>query len=229
MKDRIIIIVFSICASGLVVKAQDSLCCGIPTDVTSYSPQLIGRMFIDRHIDKPEQYYGYWQRGDVYLTNGEVVKNQYLRYNGLLDELLWMRENDFQSAILDRRFISKFVIHDEKTNSDWVFFKLNEKNIQHPEFDNIYMQLLADGKMSLYKNYQVEENSVSADITDHDYYYIDYNGDFSRIAANRWSLYKLAGEQKKMMKHVIRSHHLTVREENNLKQAVELFNEEVGK
>ena len=76
---------------------------------------------------KGNQYFSDWAKGDVYLENGDVVSDIFLRYDQYMDEVLWLRETDFKTGVLPRGDISGFVIYNERKEPLAEFVRREDK------------------------------------------------------------------------------------------------------
>ncbi len=186
----------------------------------AYVPNLIGKEFIDQHPGNLIQYHAYWKEADIYLVSGDSIKGEYVRYSSLLDEMLWMRKDDYQKAILDRRLIKEVVIHDDMGNIQ-KFIKVDYNKNMH--LSNSYMQLLSNGKTRLLKQYITTE-LPSGEMFKKVNFFLFINGVYSGFSQKHSSFLKAFGEDKKQMKQIFRSNHLSVKKEADLIRAVEIYN-----
>ncbi|MBN2519130.1 MAG: hypothetical protein JXB17_01380, partial [Bacteroidales bacterium] len=75
--------------------------------------KLVGKIFVNPLVSNNLQFFNEWTIGEIYLQNGKTVKNKYLRYNGYLDYLLWLRKSDYQTAIINRETVAGFKLYDK--------------------------------------------------------------------------------------------------------------------
>jgi len=196
----------------------------IPSDES----KLIGKAYKNNNVGKNEQFFNNWVRSDIYLTNNTIVKNKYTRYNGLLDEILWMREPDFQIAVLDRKNISRVVLYTGENIPLATFERVNYKNIQHPENDDMFLQLLVDGNIKLYKKMEVVENNSTGELMRKDIYFLFKDNTYQSFQPRRLFLYRAFGADKKAIQKLVRSNHLIIKNESNLVNAINLYNQSVN-
>ena len=93
---------------------------------------MMGIEYIDPFVGyKGDQYFNNWTYGEIFLTNGERITGLYLRYEGYLDQLLYLRE-DHIPCILCKACIKGFNLLFISTS---VFQKPNlihvQPNIKH--------------------------------------------------------------------------------------------------
>lgn len=115
-----------------------------------FSPSLSGEIFNSPSGYLGSQYYfEEWLNGSVTLLSGEKAINTRLRYNGLLDELIWMKTPSFQQVKLDKNLIKEFSLN--KPDGEILTFKRLSVNL--PPFNQkteIFAQSLYESQISLY-------------------------------------------------------------------------------
>jgi len=92
-------------------------------DLTGSESCLTGEFFSpDKFVDATTYFNSAWLAGDIYLSNGEVVRNKLIKYNGLLDELFWQEPKSQNIIKLDKEAIQQF--HFRNINGDTsVYFR----------------------------------------------------------------------------------------------------------
>lgn len=192
-------------------------------NTNTYVPDLIAKEFMDQHIGDLLQFQADWEESDIYLVTGDSVKGEYVRYSSLLDEMLWMRKDDYQKAILDRRFIKEIVIYND-LGIGQRFVKVKIKNNLHIKNSDTYMQILVEGNTSFLKQYITIEQSYSGEMFKKVNYFLHINDIYVQCSLKRSSFLKAFGEDKKQIKQILRSNHLSPNRESDLAKAVELYN-----
>lgn len=143
-----------------------------------------------------------WLIGDIWLTDGTVVRNKKIRYNGLLDELLWQEPESNQTIKLDKEAIQKFHFLDFQGDTSVYFRKLKVKQIILNDSIEIFGQEIYHGDLSLFifhsfyllrkDKVQIGDNYFLKDIyKEEPVYYLEYlDGEvFGFKRFNRKSLY----------------------------------------
>jgi hypothetical protein len=120
-------------------------------DLTSSELCLTGELFTPNFIIDGSTYYNSeWLPGDIYLSNGEVVRNKFIKYNGMLDELFWQEPKSKNVIKLDKEAILRF--HFQNFNGDpAVYFKkikFRKNNIS--DSSEVFGQVVNEGNLSLY-------------------------------------------------------------------------------
>lgn len=199
----------------------------------SYNTYLLN-LLISREYQNPISYYGgnqyfnSWTIGRVNLTNGATVNNINLRYNKFLDELLWLRTSDFKTGVVNKSIVKGFMIYDEDNQLQGTFVK---KKIKTPGMDSInaYLQILAEGELSLYTYRNVVRAISESRIVDNTSYYIFIDEDrYYTIRLKKRILLNIPEIDSEIMKSIIRTNRITFRgDETNFARAVKLYNEAV--
>lgn len=212
---------------SMQTRAQDSDCpCNSEMEIIqSYENYLVGKAFVNKHPVSKEQFYTGWLKGDVYLTDGNIVKGELLRYNGLIDELLWMRSSDFAIASVARESVSRFVIYSSNNKIEATFQKVKQKNTQHTENEDMYLQILVEGNVVIYRKFEVIEIRSTGQLIINQYYYLQKDGEIHRFKLNRISLIHLFKDEERItLKQIIRSKHLRMNKEAGLIEAINEYN-----
>jgi hypothetical protein len=190
----------------------------------NFEEKIIARIFINQMIGNNNQYFNAWTSGDIYLNDGCIIKNELLRYNTYTGDLLWLRKADYQTGVVNKQVIMGFTLYDQNNLVNAKFKKIKTKNWYSGDSANIFFQVLAEGQISLYANRKSQSLKNTNEIIEKDEYYLLKNGVLSKFTPNRYSLYRIMGEEKPNMRLVIRSEHLRVRKEPQLIRAIELYN-----
>jgi hypothetical protein len=209
------------------IHCQDNSCvCKGSSEIIPENESLLtGKAFNNKFVSNNVQYFNSWSIGTIYLKDSTIVKNKYLRYNALLDEILWMRNSDYQVAVLERSKIDKVEFFDKGKNLIVTFEKVDHKNIQHPENEDMFLQLLVTGEVNLYKKAEVVENKSNAELVKRDFYFLYKNGEYINFQNKRILFVRAFGADKKLIRHILRSNFFMVRNESNLIKAVEIYNQ----
>lgn len=139
------------CLPAVLLKGQGITrydCDSVLISITE--PKLFGDLYQQKNIGIGSQYYiEDWLNGDVYLSNKCVVKNQYLRYNGFLDRLMWFTPGTHQQVKLDKEQIEGFCLN-SRTGKDYCYEKIIIK--EELIFDSVavFAEVLYKSDISLY-------------------------------------------------------------------------------
>ena len=195
-------------------------------DQPDFEVKLIGKAFINKYPGTNMQFYKSWMPGELQMSNGAVAKNRTLVYNCLLDEVIWMRETDHQQVVLRKQTIAGFTLYYSGDNKIAEFRKVILPNDSGITSGGTFLQVLAEGKLSLFVQRKVILLNSGNEFHTSDQYYLLKNGEYLKLVPNRWSLYRLMGEDRLKMKSIVHKNFLFIRKEPALIKAVRLFNQE---
>jgi hypothetical protein len=126
-----------------------------------FDPPLRGETFLKKTGTEGRQFYNDdWVLGDIKLCSGETVFNKQLKYNVLLDEVIWLQAGTFRQVKLEKHFIIEFSLK-EKQGRVIIFKKIRVKLPTMNDSADIFVEVLAEKATSLYvfRSVRVEETS----------------------------------------------------------------------
>lgn len=189
---------------------------------------LCARQYNNKYPTDQKQFFGNWERGTVLLENGKTASGYFLRYNQMLDELAWLREDDYNVGLVIKENVREFTQGgiDEGTEPKR-FLKVLVPELAGLQKTMMYLQVLADGQTRLFCQHKAKLTTHTGLISPKSYYYLDYGGKLHKISLNRWSFYQTFSKtDRAIVKDVIRKNHLQVHRIVDMARAVELFNAE---
>ena len=195
------------------LSGQENCYCHLSHNLKS-EPDLSGELFDPAQpLDIITYFNTGWLLGDIFLTNGEIVKNKYIKYNGLLDELLWLEPKLNKIIKLDKEGIERFHFLNFKGDTSVYFSKIHAKRYALVDSSEIFGQELFNGKLSLFvfHNFVIERREISNNegiISQKDVYgeepiyYFRFmnNKTVAFKSLNRKSLYSIAPDKKDQIK-----------------------------
>jgi hypothetical protein len=205
-----------------------------------FSPKLTGETYIEKKGYKGEQFFNKdWLESDILLSTGEEIHGEKLKYNGLLDELIWVNTSNYRQFRLDKSFISDFWLKNGSGNTNhFKRMNVNEQNGDHSS--DVFVEVGIEGKVSLFIQRRIkivgEENDfqngalyVIESLGPKPVYYIKTFSNkymiLSRISKN--TFLKLFPERKKDIAKIMNDHHLNLKTEYDLIQLIKILNKEV--
>jgi hypothetical protein len=132
-------------------------------DIKSSEFCLTGELFTpNQSIDDATYYNSEWLAGDIYLSNGEVVRNKLIKYNGLLDELLWQESRSKNVIKLDKEAILQFHFLNLNGDSTVHFRKIKVKRSTISDSSELFGQVIYEGSLSLFilRTYKTAGNEL---------------------------------------------------------------------
>lgn len=170
-------LVFTFYGISSYAQSNNTFCCD-STINQLVETKLTGELFQIVKIGQGSQFFSdEWLVGDVYLTNNSTVHNIRLKYNGFLDEIIWLESNSYSQIKLDKDLLAGFSLKDPTRNSVYNFSKIKIKK----DFDStlIFGQVLYSGKISLVAYRRVVKSAPIIVIeSDRSYYKDVYQNSF---------------------------------------------------
>jgi hypothetical protein len=203
-------------------------CDNIGKDSCFYEENLLGEFFMNRDLYKGPKYFNStWNNGEIILENNKRITNKILNYHLLSNQLIWLRSGDFQQIIVSKDMVKEFIIFNKETDKKEIFRKITFKTIYLIDDITTYLQVLSEGKISIYAHRKERLNNNYTELIPINEYYIQIGtGPLKYFNLNRWALYFAVGGYKAQIKKIVRSNHLRIRREEDLIRAVEIFNHE---
>lgn len=157
-RSCIIIFVFIILlANNNFVLAQN--------DRNEFEPKLSGKLFDqDPRIMGSQFFLEHWVKSDVKLSNGVVLKNKLLNYNGYLNKFIWINDLNL-SVILDDYLITEVKLYIDSLNA--ISFT---KIYSTKDSLRVFAELISDDKIKLYAHRQVIKDQ-DVDVSKGENYY----------------------------------------------------------
>lgn len=232
MRNLFLILLYS-CISLLHAQTSGRICDTATGVDKIFGTRLLAKTYVNDIGTNSKQYYNNWSDGHVKLVTGAIVKNELLRYNLLLDELLWLRKMDYSTGIIYKNTVDEFTLFNDSNASISRFKKVRLQSWFSSDSAFTYLQVLAEGKVSLYVQRKVISISNSTnELKAKNKYYLKVDGVYSGFAPNLSSFSDILKADKKKMKSLIHTNHLNIRNETELIEAVDIYNEsfiEAGK
>lgn len=227
MKSFFLIILFSlVICSGY---SQQSNCVGSSEDDYGRRMQagLIGfEYFNPIQGYQGVQYFNDWTKGEVILSNGDVIKDITLRYDKYLDALLWLRKFDIRTGIISKASISGFRLFDSKNQNKLLAFFIKKKiALSRSGSTDAFLQVLVSGEFSLYAYRNVNVISTTEYVlNDNTRYFISFSDQQYPLSLRRGSLLKIPVIKKAEMKTILRSNGIAINDEKDLISAINFYN-----
>lgn len=170
------------------------------------------------------QYFNNWVLGEVRMNNGDVIRNIFLRYDTYMDELLWLRQSDLKTGILNKADVAGFSLSENMNEPSATFIK---KNITLPFIGSkdSYLQVLVTGDPALYAYRSVTTTSTDYRLIDNEKYLVSLAGNNYLVRLRKNSLLDTPGIAATEMKAIIRENRIAIRNnEYGLIRAITFYN-----
>lgn len=138
-------------------------CCSNSTDKTNYERELSGELFTQT-LDSITWFNKDWISGDIFLSDGEVLRNKQIKYNGFLDEIFWKEPKSGKTIKLDKKAILKFHFLNFNGDTSVYFRRSTVKRDILTDSSQVFVQEIYIGKLSLFvfHNIYIERREIVA-------------------------------------------------------------------
>ncbi|MGA1976240.1 MAG: hypothetical protein ABSG89_00130 [Bacteroidales bacterium] len=164
MKAKLTLIsVILLAISFQSLHGQASYPCSCTGKINS-GPSLPGELFSPAEPPDNITFFNEeWLPGDIYLDNGEIVRNIYIKYNMLLDELLWLQPESKRIIKLDKEGILQFHFLNYQGDTAVYFKRITAKRYLLADSSKIFGQEIYKGMLSLYilHNFVIERQELT--------------------------------------------------------------------
>ena len=202
-----------------------------------FPTRLTGESYFEKKGYKGEQYFNkQWMPGDIILSTGETVTNEKLKYNGLLDELIWVNGFINQQFKLDKSLISEFRLKNEQGQYNYFRHITVPKPITNQPVD-IFAELAVEGELSLFVQRKISVTNVDEIAIDG----VHYNQEtikatpvyYLKMLLGNYllldkikltSFIQLFPTQKKQITQIIKSNNLKFKTEKDLIKLIDILN-----
>lgn len=205
-----------------------------------FEPKLPGQSFIAKSGLLGSQYYNDdWVESDLLLVSGEKVFNKLLKYNGFIDEVIWLTPENFKQVKIDKFAINEFVLKSYLGKSV-CFKRINTKQPFLSDSTDIFAEVILESRLSLYIYRKMAiAGSVSKDNKGVNYTYNEIEPTpvyYLKLTNNRFinlqrlkrrALWNLFPEQKTEIRKLLRQNHQSLSNEDDLLKIVNLLNKEI--
>jgi hypothetical protein len=198
--------------------------------------RLSGEVFtFNLHADGSMYYFDAWAQGKVTLITGEVVEAENLRYNGYLDQLIWLNPANFQQIQVDKQMVKSFSMELPYLQEELYFENITFKPWFEANPMNIFAQILYQGEIRLLAHRRVSrkgeeiENVGSALVARAKlepapvFYILMPDGQAHAIRQiNRRAIYRIFPEHANQIRDALRRNNIRLRNEQDLIEAVKI-------
>lgn len=163
-----------------------------------------------------------WNRGTIAFEDGGVLRDIMLRYDRVDDILIWMRDKDYKTGMIEKSSVKSFTLNDKDTNQPYFFERCDNVIFG---LKQTYLQVLCKGDVSIYVSRRLMESSNSTEYIVNDKYFTMYDNAFHSFTIRRFNFLNNMGIYRKKMRSIIRKNNIKIRNnEAGLIEATRLFN-----
>jgi hypothetical protein len=171
-----------------------------------------------------------WTKSDIVFKNGTIVKDVNLKIDVYMHQVVIYHDLLKRLIQLDKNEVVSFTFNDN--GRERKFKKLDENKSKATATDGIFVEILVEGKVSVYKVFYKERIFMSTPVKPYIYefsqgneYRLNVDNNDIRISLGKKSLYKLFPEHKPELKEYIRKSHLKLKKEVDFAKAAEFINQ----
>lgn len=222
---RITILIIILTVSALKLFPQDGCDCSNGFALTAMNEKLFGTV-IERSPVPGQFYYEAWRKGSVLLLSGKTVAEEFLKYNGFLDNFFVYKSVTGKLVILNDEEIREVNLVDNITGGTNRFIRKRIKNPYAADSVNTYLELLATGPASLFARRIMEYFPASHNYKPATRYYISMPDlSMQQVDPRNKNFLILTGDMGETLKTQLRKARLNIKRERDFIQAVNLYNE----
>lgn len=133
-----------------------------------------------------------------------------------------MRESDFKTAILDKSKITGFMI--ENSENRPVLFKKHMLPSSIYTSEETFLEVLAEGKLSLYIHHRREISNSTDEIFVRDDYYFMKEGQYIRFKPFRFIITRVFKDEKNEIRALTREYKMKFKTKDQITRFVNLYN-----
>ena len=238
MKHTIFValLMFCIPAFGLT-----SFPVGVSNVDSVFAPKLTGETFTEFKRFKGNQFItDDWMESDILLTTGQLVHKKNIKYNGLLDQVVWLNPINSGEYMLDKLSVNEFWYKNEM-GEPIHFRRISMVDSKTGRRSEVFAEAVVEGKVSIYiqrrimkvtaENINDEDNKTYSIVVlgPKPIYYIKLPSGtyFVTDKITRHSFLKLFPDQRKAISKLLSKNHLNFRSESAVIKTIELLNREL--
>jgi hypothetical protein len=210
----------------------------LPDTAPSGLPRLTGELFAEKNYKGDQYITPEWCNSTIVLTTGDTITGEKIRYNGYLDELIWLNTRNFNKFRIDKPSVAEFFI--SQNDSLPTHYRQVSVPKTGDKMQNIFLETAYEGKLSMYIYRHIKRNGVDQETDegtnyemevltpDHIYYFRLPSGEWiwmNKLKIN--NLLKYLPDQKKAIIQLIGKKHLKFKTENQCEQLVRLIDQEI--
>jgi len=219
-------IVLTCLLGALPVFAQEKSLAFARADYEAYMQAGLMGFEFERSLLAPgsDELFDVWTMGKVWFKSGDTVKNIYIRYDRLADELVWRMPGGKKAAVLGKSIVEGFELSYSYYGSSARYMQKDLKLPALSGLASVYLQELLTGEYSFYayRNLKISNQQVS--LVDNTRYLVYNQGSYFYVSLRRGSLYTLPGVDKRIMREVVRRNRIRPRnDEREMAKALKLY------
>ncbi len=230
-QKHILLFLFVMCWPFVVLSQNHSQLDSI------YAAKLTGETFVEKKYQGSPFVTPEWTRSTIVLNTGDTIVGEKIKYNGYLDEVIWLNPSNFKRFKLDKANITEFWIQPDNYPS--IHYKQIAIPIV-PDNQKILLETAYEGSLSLYIYRKINSTGTIIERYDDIIYELDKlrqkNIYFFKLPDGRWTemnklrlryLLKYFPEHKKAITQLAKKSHLDFSSEDQCIELIHLIDKEI--
>jgi len=231
MKRALLLLFFFAMGLNMLLRSQITF---KPDSI--YTPQLSGTLFVEKKYKGSQYVTPEWSNSILLLSNGDTIKNEKIKYNGYLDEVIWLHPKNYHKFMLDKSNISEFWI--TRSNSLLIHYQKIDIFPRKANSQRIFAEVVCRGTVSMYIYRKISRNGTNEENEDGLHYVLEVlNPDniyYFELPDGEWiemknlkvdNLLKYMPKQKKAIVQMMNANHLKFKSESQCAKIIQLINE----
>ena len=206
--------------------------------VSIYTPKLTGELFIEKTYKGSEYVTQEWTNSRILLSTGDTIAGEKIKYDGYLDEIIWVHPKNFKRFKLDKPVIEEFwlMLNDSTT----ICYKKMEMPGTADNAQKTFLEIAHEGALSLYINRKIRQYGVVEETREGTSFQLEVlvpdNEYCFRLPSGEWitmrklkmnNLLKYFPNQRKAIVQLANQNHLKFKTESQCIRLVRLIDEEI--
>lgn len=178
--------------------------------------------------------------GTVIMLSGEEIDVDYLRYNALTDDLVWMQPGEAGLVRIDKGLLRGFFLeHPGRPDSLMVFYRNEFLQLDGYGCRDCFLQVLVTGDYSLYSRRLKRISSQTEMVVlasgesarmrilqdDHSFLLVDTDNKNRRVGKSTRTFVNAFHDQRRLLRRAMRRANVSINSEKELVDAVRWLNE----
>jgi hypothetical protein len=202
-----------------------------------YTPKLTGASFVEK------KYYGSpfvnpeWTQSTIVLNTGDTIVGEKIKYNGYVDEVMWINQRNYKKFTLDKPNIKEFWIQPDSTHSAH-YMQISVPI--YPGNQKLFLETTYEGNVALYIYHKIRRTGRYIERYEDITYELDILSPrdiyFLKLPDGRWiEMHKLRQryflkyfpEQKKAIIQLAKKNHLSFKIEDQCIELLRIIDQEL--
>jgi hypothetical protein len=201
-----------------------------------YAAKLTGDIFVEKKCQGSPFVTPEWANSTIVLSTGDTIVGEKIKYNGYLDEVIWLNPSNFKKFKLDKPNINEFWIQPDSYHST----HYKQISVPIPDNQKIFLETTYEGNLALYIYRKINRSGTTIERYEDIIYELDILTPkdiyFFKLPDGRWIqmnklrlryLLKYFPEHKKAITQLAKKSHLNFSSEDQCIELTHLIDKEI--